>query len=251
MGATDEQEVKPFLDHLEDLRQTLFRCLIAVGVGMAVAFPFTPRILRILTAPLMRGLPDPEPFLQSLEVAGAFTVALRTSLWAGLLLSAPFLVFFIGQFVFPGLKENEKRITLKAGGFAVGLFFLGVVIGYYLTLEVALRIMYGFHDWLGIKAAWRINDYVSFCLNLLLAFGLTFEMPVALVMLGRMGLIRSTQLREKRRHVIVLLLIIAALLTPPDPFTQLAMAIPLILLYEICIWIVRASERRAGQEGEF
>lgn len=243
-SGRDSEAVKPFLDHLEDLRHTVLRCLVAIGIGMGLAFPLAPRLLRLLSAPLVRMLGDTEPFLQSLEVAGAFTVALRTSLWAGLLLSAPFVVYFICQFVFPGLREKEKNVTLKAGAAAVVLFFVGVLVGYVVTLEVALRIMYRFHEWLGIKAAWRVGDYVAFSIRVLIAFGVAFEMPVVLVVLGRLGVVNAAQLREKRKHVMVALLIVAMLLTPPDPFTQLAMAVPLIILYEICIWVVRFTEQQ-------
>lgn len=244
MHGVRNREEKPFLEHLEDLRQTIFRCLVALGIGMAIAFPVTPQILDLLKAPLAGMLDDPDRFLQSLEVAGAFTVALRVSMWAGLLLSAPFLAFFIGQFVFPGLTEREKSLVYKVGGVTVALFFFGVFMGYIVTLQVALKIMYRLHDWLGIKAAWRVNDYVAFTVRLLIAFGLAFEMPVVLVLLGKLGIVNANQLREKRRHAIVLFLVLAMFLTPPDPFTQLAMAIPLTVLYEAGIWIVRATEKR-------
>ena len=101
------------------------------------------------------------------------------------------------------------------------------------------------HGWLNINPQWQVSSYVTFALHLLIAFGVAFEMPVVVVVLGRLGIVNSTQLRERRRHVIVILLIVAMLLTPPDPITQLAMAIPLYLLYEISIWVVRIWERKA------
>jgi len=247
--APDSRELKPFLEHLDDLRTTLIRSAAALALGVAVALPLTPVILAVLKAPLEQVVEDPDRFLRSLQVAGAFSVALRTSFWSGLLLSIPFILFFVGQFVFPGLTEREKNVVLKSSGFSLGLFFLGVALGYLVTLPVALRIMLRLHEWLAIQAEWTINSYVAFCTQLLIGFGLAFQLPVVVVVLGKLGIINSNQLRAKRRHVFVGLLILAMLLTPPDMITQLIMATPLMLLYEVCIWIVWATERREKETG--
>ena len=244
MAEPDEKAVKPFLDHLEDLRATIIRCAIALGLGMAVSFPFVPRIMALLQAPLTKVLGDSAPSLQSLEVTGAFSVAVRCSMWSGILLAAPFIFFFIGRFVFPGLTKVEKNVVLKSSGFAVGLFFLGVYLGYTVVLHTALRLMEGMHRWLNIEAQWRVNDYVAFVVHLLLAFGLAFELPVVLLILGRLGIVNARQLRERRPYVIVILLVVAMVLTPPDIVTQLTMAIPLYGLYEISLWIVWVWEKR-------
>src|SRR5690606_1723744 len=127
---------------------------------------------------------------------------------------------------------------------SVLLFMLGVLLGYKGTLPVALAMMFSLHDWMGIQPVPQVTSYVGFTVHLLLAFGIAFQMPVILVILGRLGLITSAQLREKRKHVIVLLLVVAMFLTPPDVFTQLIMAVPLIVLYESCIWIVFFFEKK-------
>ncbi|MBN1269509.1 MAG: twin-arginine translocase subunit TatC [Kiritimatiellae bacterium] len=243
-AASRDAEVKPFLEHLEDLRRMLIRCIIALALAMLVCIPFTPGILDLLKAPLGAAVSDPDRFLRSLEVVGAFSITMRIAFWSGLLLSAPLLLLFIGAFVFPGLKQREKEVVLKASGFAIGLFVLGVLIGYFLTLPVALRLMFRWHEWLGVRAEWVVTSYVAFATQLLIGFGLAFELPVVVLVLGRLGIVNSDQLRAKRRHVIVLALVIGMLLTPPDVPSQLIMAIPLVLLYEICIWIVWAGERR-------
>jgi sec-independent protein translocase protein TatC len=243
----EERDVKPFLDHLEDLRRMLIRCLAVLGMGMLVCLPFAPRILAILTGPLEKVVGDPSRFLRSLEVVGAFAVTLRIGFWGGLLLSVPFLFLFIGEFVFPGLTRREKDLALKACGFALGLFVVGVLIGYFITLPIAIGLMFRWHAWLGVQAEWVITSYVAFASQLLIGFGLAFELPVLVLVLGKLGILNSAQLRSKRRHVVVLLLVIAMILTPPDVFTQLIMALPLILLYEFCIWIVWADERRAAR----
>lgn len=245
--ATPEAgEAKPFMEHLDELRQMLVRCSIALVVGMAVALPFTPRIFALLKAPLDRAIDRPDLFLQSIEITGAFTVTMRIALWSGVLLSAPFLLYFIGSFVFPGLKPVEKQVIVRSGGFSVSLFALGVWLGYRYTLPLGLQMMFGMHDWLGIQPVPQVSSYVAFAIQILIAFGLAFQMPVVVLILGRLGILTSTQLRRRRAYVIVVLLIVAMLITPPDVFTQLMMAVPLILLYEACVWMVWFSERRTA-----
>ncbi len=240
----EDEVTKPFLEHLEDLRQMLIRCALALAVGTAITLPFVPLIFAFLKAPLDRVVKHPDLFLQSIEVTGAFSVTMRVGLWSGLLLSAPFLLFFIGQFIFPGLTNKEKAVIRQTGGFSIVLFIVGVWLGYTFTLPVGLRMMFGMHDWLGIQPVPQVTSYVAFVVHLLLAFGIAFQMPVILVVLGRLGLISSQQLRQRRRLVIVILLIVAMVLTPPDPITQVIMAGPLVVLYEFCIWVVQISERR-------
>lgn len=243
-----DRSSKPFIEHLEDLRKTLIGSITSLVIGMVLAIPLAPKVMELLKGPLQKATGSVEPFLRSLEVAGGFNLAMRLILWTGLLFSAPFILFFVGSFVFPGLTQKEKRAVKRSSAFAVVLFFFGVALGYKLTLPVALEVMMSLHEWLGIRAEWVVNSYVSFALQLLLAFGLVFELPVVLMILGHLGIVNSTQLREKRRVVIIILLVVAMLLTPPDIFTQLIMAVPLILLYEICIWMIWAAEKQRARQ---
>ena len=243
-STPDGQGVKPFLAHLEDLRKTIIRCAAALAVGMAIAVPLTPQIMALLELPLRSVTDNPGQFLRSIEVAGAFSVSMNIALWAGLLFSSPFLLLFIGGFIFPGLTGREKRAVINAGGFAVVLFVVGVLFGYKFTLPAALKIMFSMHAWLGIRPEWTVTSYVTFSLQLLIGFGLVFELPTILLTLGKLGIINSLQLRKMRRHAIVIILIVAAALTPPDVFSQLLMGLPLIALYELCIWLVWMDERK-------
>lgn len=242
---TTEDQPKPFLEHLADLRTTLLGCLAAWGLGMAIVMPFAPRLFALLQAPLAKITDHPEQFLRSLEITGGFSIALQFVLWGGLLVSAPFITFLLARFILPGLTSPERKVIVGSLGFVVALFILGVAIAYFVTLPVALKIMFGLHGWLGIRAEWTAVSYVSFAVKLLLAFGLAFELPVVVVVLGYLGIVSAAFLRSKRRHAIVIILILAMVLTPgPDVFSQIVMAIPMILLYEVCIWIIWLAERK-------
>jgi sec-independent protein translocase protein TatC len=247
-SAPDGHAVKPFLEHLEDLRGTIIRCIIALVVGMAVAIPLTPWMMAWLKAPLRVVTDNPDQFLRSLEVSGAFSVSMNMALWAGILFSSPFLLLFIGGFIFPGLTGRERKSVINASGFAVALFVVGVFFAYRFTLPAALQIMFGMHTWLGIRPEWTVTSYVTFSLQLLIGFGLVFELPTVLLTLGKLGIITSLQLRTLRRHAIVIILIVAAALTPPDVFSQLLMTLPLVALYELCIWLVWLDERKKKAE---
>jgi len=236
--------VKPFLEHLEDLRAALLGMAVSFVVAFGIAVPLAPRVFGLLLRPMERALGATEPYLRSLEVAGAFTLALRIMLGTALIFSAPFLIAFAARFVYPGLTPRERRVATGSLAAAGALFAFGVALGYFVTLPLAVRVMMSLHDWMGVRAEWTVTSYVAFALQLLLAFGLVFELPIAIVALGRLGLVSAEWLRKYRRHAIVVLLVVAALLTPPDVFTQLAMAVPLIVLYEACILMIAAIERR-------
>lgn len=246
--ASLDEERKPFLAHLEDLRRVLLRSAFALAVGMGIALAFTPQILALLKAPLAGCVPDPNAFLRSIEVAGAFTATLRIAFWSGLVLSAPALVLIIGHYLIPALTPTERRALSGVGAASVVLFALGVWMGYRFTLPFALQAMFALHGWLGIAAEWTLTSYVTFSTQLLVAFGLAFELPVVLLILGRLHIISSAWLREYRRHAIVGILILAAVLTPPDIFSQLLMALPLVLLYEACVWIIWSWEKAAKRD---
>lgn len=236
---------KPFLEHLEELRWTILGCLGALALGMALAAPLAPKLLKILRAPLAGVTEHPEQFLQSLEITGGFAIAFQIIFWCGLLLSAPLILLLIGRFVFPGLKRKERKAVTVALVCALLLFALGVALGYAIVLPVALRVMLGLHAWMGIQAWWTVTSYVAFTIQLLIAFGLAFELPMVLMVLGYLGVVSSSLLRSKRPHAVVILLILAMVLTPgPDVFSQVVMAVPLILLYELCIWAIRLFERK-------
>lgn len=243
-GIQETRQAMPFLEHLEELRKTILWCLGFFAGGLFITFPLAPAILDVLRRPLNRTVANPEQFLQSIDVGAAFSISLRIAGWGSLLITAPLMLLFIARFVFPGLKNAEKYAVKKACCFSLGLFAAGVVIAWGTTLPAALQMMMRMHDWMGITAIWTVTSYVRFCLSLLIGFGLAFQLPVVVLALGGIGIVNAKMLAEKRRHVIVGLLVLAMALTPPDVVTQLLMAIPLILLYEVCIIILKVKQRQ-------
>ncbi len=184
--------------------------------------------------------------LQFSEPTAAIKMWVTVSFFGGLLLSLPVLVFIIGSFVMPGVRNIERKVLTRISIFSGGLFLLGIAMGYIITLPMALGWLLGIGGRLGGESIFFYNKYIAFALQLLFGFGLAFQLPVVILILGKMGLVNSTQLREKRRHVIVGLFVLAMLLTPPEIASQLLMAVPLILLYEFCIWFLHFSGNRAA-----
>jgi sec-independent protein translocase protein TatC len=232
--------MKPFVEHLEDLRGAVLRSLAALVVGLSVAIPLAPHILALLKVPLRQAGKDPDQFLRVIDVTGGLSIAMDLILWSGVLFSAPFILFFVAQFIFPGLTRRERSVILQAFGLAVVLFAVGVAVGYWLILRVTLVWMFQICTWLGVTVDfWTVGDYVTFVLRLLLVFGLSFEFPVVILALGRLGLVSARFLADKRRHVIILVLLVAAVITPTvDPLTQILLAAPMYLLYELCILVI-------------
>ena len=245
------ETVKPFLQHLDDLRRALVWSATALAIGMGIAGYFAPTLFTLVKAPLkgivLNGVPiNPDTFVRTLDVTGGMSVALLTIFWGGVLLSTPAILFSICWFVFPALTLRERRTLLGGLLFAIFLFIAGVVMCYFMALRPALEIMLWFNAWLGIGIEYfTVTSYTGFVLKLLLSFGLTFELPMVLLILGHLGIINSKQLRDKRRHAMVIILIISAIITPTqDPFCQLLLAVPLVALYELCIWMIWAKERK-------
>jgi sec-independent protein translocase protein TatC len=235
---------KSFLGHLEDLRTTLVWVVGLLFAGILVAIPLAPVVSSILMDPVVSSSLGERISLELFGPDEAFSLALKLICWSGVLFSTPFVLLAIAWFVFPGLTRREKRAVVIGSGFSVVLFVLGVWLGYSLTLQVALGFSLRVVDWMGFSSdLWRAPQYIGFVLKLLLAFGLAFQLPVVLLAAGYAGLVGSRVLREKRRHVIVGLLILAMLLTPSDPVTMLLMGVPLIFLYELCIWVIWLRER--------
>lgn len=251
-GGIPDDEPKSFLEHLEDLRDTVIWSAVSIVVGILIAIPFTPWVIKIIQRPLsqVNGI-NADTFLITLDPSGTFMIIMKASVWTGVLLSFPVVLFIIGSFIIPGLTFKERKLVRITLSVSAVLFVVGVLMGYKWTVPVALQVMLWFPSWIGVNCpGWMLGDYVVFVLRLLVAFGIVFELPVVVYVLGALGIINSDQMRFYRRHVIVGLLVLGAILTPPDPGTQIMMAMPLVILYEISIWLVKFRETSKTTEDD-
>ena len=174
----------------------------------------------------------------NLSPAGAFIVATKVAFYGGLVLSAPFIFYFVAIFVFPALKMREKKYIYRGLAFGVGLFAGGVCFCYFVLMPLALAASVQYSEWLGFSAyQWRAEDYISFVCRFMLGMGLGFEMPVIILTLVKIGVLNYRTLASARRYVIVINVILGAVLTTPEVITQILMAIPLQFLYEASVWI--------------
>ncbi|MDB6127985.1 MAG: Sec-independent protein translocase, TatC subunit [Verrucomicrobia bacterium] len=189
--------------------------------------------------------------LHNFGPAEAFFVAFHVGLYGALIISAPFWAFFMGQFFMPALNIRERSLFFRWIGWSVALFFAGVSLTYFFLLPLALRASIEYSHLLGFEAFdWRADEYVGFVSKFIFGMGLGFQFPIVVLLLVKLGLITHRHLAKYRRHVAVLCVILGAVLTTPELITQIAMAVPLYILYEACIWIAWYwdwKKRRAGE----
>jgi sec-independent protein translocase protein TatC len=234
---------RPLLEHLLALRDMLVFGAAAWVVCVIIAAVFSPQILSWLKSPAAAN----EDMLQGLDLTSGFTTALSISLWGGTALAFPFIVYSLLRFIFPALTNREKVVLMSILIFGSVLFLAGVGMAYSKTLPMVVSVFQQINGWVGLPVTTiRIEGYISIVLKTIIAFGLVFQVPLIIFVLGWFGVITSGSLREKRRVSIVLAFVLAMFLTPPDPMSQLFMAIPLCLLYELSIWAVWLKEKSTG-----
>jgi sec-independent protein translocase protein TatC len=190
----------------------------------------------------------------NLSPAGSFIVATKVAFYGGLVIAAPFIFYYVAQFVFPALRMREKKYVYRGLGFGAGLFLTGVSFCYFVLMPVALAASVQYAEWLGFSAnQWRAEDYIGFVCKFLLGMGLGFELPVIVLTLVKIGVLSYRTLAAGRRYVIVISFVLGAVLTTPEVITQVLMALPLYMLYEISVWIAwyweRQDKKREQQGG--
>jgi len=237
----------PFTAHLAELRKRLIICFVAVGIGFMVSYAYSSEIFEWLVQPLIGVLP-PGDKLVFTALPEAFFIYLKASLIAGTVLASPVIFYELWMFVAPGLYQKERKFVLPFVIVSSLLFVGGALFGYYVVFPVGFRFLVGFSTE-NIRALPSLQLYLSFCLKLLLGFGLVFEFPVLAFFLGWAGIINSRMMAKNRRIAILLIFIVAAVVTPPDVVSQIMLAIPLYLLYEGSILIVKvAGKKKKDQE---
>jgi sec-independent protein translocase protein TatC len=229
----------PLTEHLAELRTRLIKIVLAVIIGTVVAFTKANYLFEILKMPLLKVNPNLK--LYFLSPTEPFFTAFKISFLAGFILVSPFVFYQIWKFIEPALYEHEKKLVSPFVIFTTLFFIIGCLFSFYLVLPVAIGFFINFGNiQLGAEAIFSVKEYVSFVLRMILAFGLTFELPVVLSLLARLGLVTPEFLVKSRPYFIVLAFIIAAIITPtPDAISQLMLAIPLILFYEVSILMAK------------
>jgi sec-independent protein translocase protein TatC len=231
---------RPLLEHLMALRDMVVYAVVAWLICAVVAGVLSPHILSFLKSPAA----ESEEMLQGLDLTSGFSTILSIMIWGGTALAFPFIVYAILRFVFPALTNREKLIILSILIAGTGFFISGTVLAYAKTLPMVVSAFQAINRWVGLPVTTiRIEGYISIVLKTIIAFGLVFQLPVIIFVLGWFGLISSTALREKRRIAIVVSFALSMFLTPPDPMSQIVMAVPLCLLYELSTWAVWLKEK--------
>lgn len=248
----DEGDVeKPFLEHLEDLRWTLIKSGIALAAAMTGAFFFRVPLTRLIQRPLDEAAPEMAAKIQSLGPADSITISFQLAFYAGIVIAFPFLLYFLIEFILPALTQQERKLLLPGIAIATGLFLAGVLFAYYIVLPMTLAFFYTDAQSLGWAPSWTVRDYFSFVTQFAIAFGLCFELPVVVMALVKLGLLTAKTLRSTRSYAVVAICFLAAVITPTtDILTLVLMSGPMLLLYEICIWIAVLLEKRAKRATE-
>lgn len=247
----------PLLDHLIELRQRLLYSVAGLIVAFLICFYFASDLFNFLVQPLVdiwreNGQMEERRFIFT-ALQEKFFTDIKVAFFAALFFSFPLIAGQVWMFVAPGLYKNEKRAFLPFLVATPILFFLGGAFVYYFVMPVAwdFFISYGEHSGAGgptIQLEAKVGEYLALAMRLIFAFGVSFELPVVITLLARAGLATSTGLKQKRRYAIVLAFVAAAILTPPDPLSQISLALPIIVLYEISIISARLIEKKREEE---
>jgi sec-independent protein translocase protein TatC len=227
-----------FISHLVELRDRIIRAGISVIVVFLGLVYWAPDIFKLLARPLMMNLPKDGKLIVT-DVTGSFFVPMKVTMMVALVIALPVVLYQIWAFVAPGLYQHEKKLVVPLVGSSYILFLCGMAFAYFVVFPTIFRVMAHYNAPLGAAMNTDIDNYLSFVLTMFIAFGVTFEVPIVVVLLVRMGVLTVKKLRQIRPYVIVGAFVVSAVVTPPDVFSQLILAVPLIVLYEAGIIAAR------------
>ena len=240
-----------FVDHLTELRSRLLKSIIYIFIFFVISYTFADNIYSFLVQPYADAVKGDELNRRLIFTAlhETFITYLKVAFFAAIFVGSPVLLIQIWKFIAPGLYKNEKKALLPYLVATPTLFLLGGMLVYYLVMPLAIKFFLSFEtsaqlNTLPIQLEAKVNEYLSLIMRLIFAFGLSFQLPVLLSLLARVGFVDSEYLKKRRRYVIVIIFAVAAILTPPDPITQIGLGIPLLILYELSILSVRIIEKK-------
>lgn len=241
----EESQQETFISHLVELRERIVKALAGVLLVFMSLVYWAPDIFNLFSRPLLDALPAGGKMIVT-DVTGSFFVPMKVTLLVAFLVALPWVLYQIWQFVAPGLYQHEKRLILPLVSSSYVLFLCGVAFAYFLVFPTVFHFMAHYNAPLGAEMSTDIDKYLGFAMTTFLAFGITFEVPVVVIVLVRFGVVELQKLKEIRPYVIVGAFIIAAIVTPPDVLSQLLLAIPLIALYELGLIMARIIGRPVG-----
>ena len=240
-----------FVEHLTELRSRLVKSIVYLFIFFIVCYFFAENIYSFLLAPYAEAVKDDEVNRRMIFTAlhETFITYLKVAFFAAIFITSPIILTQIWKFVAPGLYKNEKRALLPYLIATPTLFLLGGMLVYYLIMPLAIKFFLSFETTtqftnLPIQLEAKVNEYLSLIMRLIFAFGISFQLPVLLSLLARVGFIDSQYLKKRRKYVIIIIFSVAAILTPPDPITQIGLGIPLLILYELSILSVSLIEKK-------
>ena len=252
---SENQSEGGFFSHLAELRKRLINSIIFLTILFVICYYFSDYIYGFLVEPYAQAIKDEnsERRLIFTALQETFLSYLKVSFFAAFFITSPYILNQLWKFIAPGLYKHEKKAILPYLILTPVLFFLGGMLVYYLIMPLAIKFFLSFESSgvitnLPIQLEAKVNEYLSLVMKLIFAFGLSFQLPVVLSLLARVGLIDSKFLQERRKYVVVLIFAAAAILTPPDPITQIGLAIPLLILYELSIFSVKLIENKSKEE---
>jgi sec-independent protein translocase protein TatC len=243
-----EDEKLPFTSHLEELRKRLITGFIAIGVGFLVSFGFKERLFNILVQPLIKVMKDGETLIYT-GLPEAFFTYLKVSLLTGLIVASPILLYQFWMFVAPGLYQKERSLMVPIVILSSFFFIGGALFGYFVVFPWGFKFFMGFATET-IRPLPSMKEYFGFSAKLLLAFGLVFELPLVLTFMAKLGIVSVDFLKKNRKYALLLFFAGAAILTPPDVITQVLMALPLMVLYEISIIGAKIFGKKKPEENK-
>lgn len=220
-----------FISHLIELRDRIIRAGIAVVVVFVGLVYWAPDIFRLLARPLLQNLPAGGKMIVT-DVTGSFFVPMKVTMMVAFVIALPIVLYQLWAFVAPGLYQHEKKLVVPLVGSSYFLFLCGMAFAYFVVFPTIFRVMVHYNAPLGAEMNTDIDNYLSFVLTMFLCFGVTFEVPIVVILLVRMGFVPLAKLREIRPYVVVGAFVVSAIVTPPDVVSQLILAVPLVILYE-------------------